>query len=243
MSAATIALRQFRYENRSFWRNPASAFFTFVFPLMFLVIFNGLDLGPGPEFYVPSITAFSIITACYTNIAISVTFLRDEGVLKRLRGTPLPPWAFLLARVVHATFIAVILVLLVLAAGRFFYDVNLPSDSWGQFAITVILGAAAFSALGLSFTALIPNPDAAPPMVNFSILPLLFVSDVFLPADNAPAWLQKLADVFPIKHYAQAIMDTFMGNDWDLQGLLVIALWGIGGLILAIRYFSWEPRR
>ena len=242
MSAASIAFRQFRYENRSFWRNPASAFFTFVFPLMFLVIFNGLDLGPGPEFYVPSITAFSIITACYTNIAISVTFLRDEGILKRLRGTPLPPWAFLLARVVHAMFVAIILVVIVLLAGRFLYDVNMP-DSWGQFALTVILGAATFSSLALAFTAIVPNPDAAPPMVNFSILPLLFVSDVFLPADNAPEWLQTLADVFPIKHYAQAIMDTFRGASWDTEGLVVIALWGVGGLLLAIRFFSWEPRR
>ncbi len=247
MTAIRIAFRQFRYENKVFWRNPASAFFTFVFPLMFLFIFNGLKIGPS-EFFVPSIAAFSVITATYTNLAMTVTFLRDEGILKRLRGTPLPAWAFLLARVFHAVFIAFILVVLVSTAGVLLYDVQLPDDTLPQFIGSALIGAASFSALGLAFTALVPNADAAPPMVNFSILPLLFVSDVFLPSDRAPEWLQTVAGLFPIVHYAAAnnaaFIPEFYGSDgWEGGDLLVVALWGVAGLLLAIRFFSWEPRR
>ena len=248
MSSIGLALRQFRYENKAFWRNPASAFFTFVFPLMFLVIFNTLGIGPGSQFYVPSIAAFSVITATYTNLAISVTFLRDEGILKRLRGTPLPAWAFLVARVVHSMFLTLILVILVSLAGVLLYDVDLPTDTLPQFLAAVLIGAATFSALGLAFTSIVPNADAAPPMVNFSILPLLFISDVFLPSANAPSWLRKLADVFPIKHYAEANNaafnpEFFKSDGWEQGDLLVVALWGIAGLLLAIRFFSWEPRK
>jgi ABC-2 type transport system permease protein len=248
MSVLGLTLRQFRFENKSFWRNPASAFFTFVFPLMFLVIFNGLDLGPGSQFFVPSIAAFSVITACYTNIAISVSFLRDEGVLKRLRGTPLPAWAFLLARVLHATFLAIVLVTIVTTAGALFYNVDVPTDTFVAFAVAVIVGAASFSALGLAITSVIPNADAAPPIVNFSILPLLFVSDIFIPTDSAPEWLQTFAKIFPVKHYADAMSAAFNpqffgGSGWETTDLFVVALWGIGGLVLASRFFSWEPRR
>src|SRR5687767_15934584 len=119
MSTVALTLKQLTYENKSFWRNPASAFFTFAFPLMFLVIFNLIfgnnDMGPkgqevsGSTFYVPAIAAFSVISACYTNIAIGVTFLRDEGVLKRVRGTPIPPLSYLVARMLHSTLLAVLL--------------------------------------------------------------------------------------------------------------------------------------
>jgi ABC-2 type transport system permease protein len=246
MSAVAITLQQVRYENKAFWRNPASVFFTFVFPLMFLFIFNGLDIGPGAQFYVPSIAAFSVITATYTNLAISVSFLRDEGVLKRLRGSPLPPVSFLLARVIHATFVSIILVTIVAIAGRFLFDVELPSDTLGAFAVSVIAGAASFCALGLAFTSMIPNADAAAPMVNFSVLPLLFISGVFLPTDNAPEWLQNIADVFPVKHLADALntaFNPFGRSGWETADLVIVGLWGLAGVLLAIRFFSWEPRR
>ncbi len=244
MSSTAIALKQLSYENKAFWRNPASAFFTFVFPLMFLVIFNAL-FG-NSQFFVPSIAAFSVITACFTNIAISVCFLRDEGVLKRLRGAPLPPSAFLIARVVHATFIAIILVIIVTIAGALFYDVDLPTDTLAPFSVSVILGAATFCSLGLAVTSVIPNADAAPPIVNAAILPLAFFSGIFAPTEDAPEWLLRIADLFPLKHLAEATQTAFNplgGSGWETLDLAVIAAWGVAGLFLAVRFFSWEPRR
>lgn len=245
MNAATVALRQIRYENKAFWRNPAAVGFTFAFPIMFLIIFNVLKLGPPSEFYVPSIAAFSVISACYTNIAMSVVFLRDEGVLRRLRGAPMPAWTFLLARTVHAAFVALLLVIVITIVGMLFFDVDAPANV-GKIAVAVLVGAATFAALGLAFTAIVPNPDAGPPMVNLSILPMLFISDVFLPADRASDWIQTFADVFPIKHFAELMhgaYEVLPGAEWESNDLLVVAIWGVAGLLLAVRFFSWEPRR
>ena len=134
MSGAALALRQVRYENLAFWRNPPQAFFTVVFPLMFLVIFNlafggrAADVGPGTArastFIVPAIIAFSVISASYTNLALSVTFARDGGLLKRVRGTPLPAWAFMAGRILHSTLLALLVVIIVVAAGALFYGVD-----------------------------------------------------------------------------------------------------------------------
>lgn len=248
--------RQLRYENKAFWRNPAAAFFTFAFPLMFLVIFNLVfgnnEIGEvdgevitGSTFYVPAIAAFSVITACFTNMSISVVFLRDEGILKRVRGTPLPASSYLLGRVLHSTIIAMILVIIVSVAGYLFYDVKLPTDDLPRLALIVLVGALAFSALGLAHTAIVPNADAAPPVVNATILPLLFISDVFIPLDDAPSWLVTFSKLFPIWHYAHSMLDTFdpFGGVFAPGNLFVVGIWGIAGLLLATRFFSWEPRR
>lgn len=253
MSTVALTLKQLTYENKSFWRNPASVFFTFAFPLMFLFIFNLIfgsndiaDGVPGSQFYVPSIAAFSVITACYTNIAISVTFLRDEGVLKRVRGTPLPPISYLLARMLHSTFIAVLLVAIVSVAGVLLYNVDFPTSDIPQLLLIVAVGAFTFSALGLAMTSFIPNADAAPPMVNATILPLLFISDVFIPLADAPSWLQTVSKVFPIWHYAHsllAVFDPFDPKVFANGNLLIVVAWGVAGIVIAARFFSWEPRK
>src|SRR6188508_1980049 len=135
MSEAALVLRQVRYTNKAFWRNPASAFFTFVFPLMFLVIFTALlgsgevDFGHGivldqATYFVAAMAAFGVITATYTNNAISVTFQRDQGILKRLRGTPLPSWAYLTARVLHSMLVALVLVVITLVFGKVAYGTD-----------------------------------------------------------------------------------------------------------------------
>ncbi|MDP9233549.1 MAG: ABC transporter permease [Actinomycetota bacterium] len=257
MSDVALAFRQVKYENKSFWRNPASMFFTFIFPLMFLVIFNLLFGGKvriatgqtvnASYFYVPAIAAFSIVTACFTNTAMSITLLRDQGVLKRSQGSPLPGWAFLLGRIMFAVIIAILLVLIVTAAGVLFYNVNAPTDTMGPFVLSVIVGAASFCALGFAITSVIPNGDAAPAMVNGIVLPLLFISDVFVPLDKAPQWIVTLGDIFPIKHLSHAVTYAFNppANASAFRGtdLLVVAIWGIAGLLIASRFFTWEPRR
>ena len=257
MNPLVLALRQMRYENRAFWRNPAAAFFTVVFPLMFLVIFNllfgndTLELPQGDvktsTFYVPAIAAMSVISACCTNIAIGICFSRDQGLLKRIRGTPIPSWAFLLGKIGQATLVAVLLVVIVTVAGPLVYDVDVPTNAMPAFVIAVVVGAATFSTLGLAVTGLIPNADASPAVVNASVLPLLFISDVFIPLQDAPAWLTTVADIFPVRHLSLALQAAFnpfeqgAGFEWLHLGIMVA--WAAGGLILAIRFFTWEPRR
>ncbi len=256
MGEFALAVRQVRYTNKSFWRNPASAFFTFAFPLMFLVIFTALFGNSTIDvfgqkintstFYVSAIAAFSIITATYTNLAIGVSFTRDQGVLKRVRGTPLPAWAYLFGRIVHAIMVAFLLVIIVAAFGAAFYHARIPTRTLPAYLITIVIGSASFAALGLAVTAVIPNADAAPPVVNASILPLLFLSDIFIPIQNPHAWYVTLAKIFPVYHFSQAMKAAYfspVGNGLRGNDLLVIGIWGVAGAVLAARFFSWEPRR
>jgi ABC-2 type transport system permease protein len=251
-----LALRQVRFTNKAFWRNPASAFFTFAFPLMFLVIFTALFGNStltvfGKEiststFYVSAIAAFSIITATYTNLAMSITFLRDSGVLKRTRGTPLPAWAYMFGRIAHAILLALLLVVIVAAFGAAFYHATLPTRTLPAFILTIVVGSASFAALGLAITSVIPNADAAPPIVNASILPLLFLSDIFIPIQDPNAWYVTVARIFPVYHFSQAMKAAYFSpTGTGLRGmdLLVVGLWGLAGVVAAVSFFSWEPRR
>lgn len=256
MNALSLAFRQVGYINKAFIRNPASLFFTLIFPLMFLVIFtvifgNGhIEVAPGQTvrvstFYVPAISVFSVITACYTNIAVSLTFSRDSGALKRIHGSPLPVWSYMFARIFHAIVIAILLVVICGAFGAVFYGATLPSTTLPAFALTLVVGAAVFCVLGVAITGFIPNADASPAIVNGSILPLLFISNVFIPLQNPPAWLDIFGKIFPVRHFADALIGSYFqlsGSGLHTNDLLVLGAWGIGGLLVAIRFFQWEPR-
>jgi ABC-2 type transport system permease protein len=271
-NTASLTARQIRYTNKSFWRNPASAFFTFAFPLMFLVIFTSL-LGnsdtviPGTgvhvrtsTYYVAAMATFGVIGACYTNIAVSVSFQRDAGVLKRTHGTPLPGWVYLTGRVLHAMVVALLLVVITMAFGVAFYGSDVPGGTdLLRFVATLLVGGASFAALGLALTSIIPNADASPAIVNASILPLLFLSGIFIPLGNhPPTWIAVIGDIFPVKHFADAMQAGFLGqtianaaartpelavSPFSWSDVAVVAAWGLAGLAISARYFSWEPRR
>jgi ABC-2 type transport system permease protein len=257
VSDVGMTLRQVRYTNKTFWRNPASAFFTFAFPLLFLVIFTAL-LGSGTvtqngiefnlsTYYVAAMAAFSVISACYTNIGIGVSFQRDSGILKRTRGTPLPGADYLAARTIHSMLMAFLLVIICGAFGAAFYHADIPTGvNLLRTIVTVLVGAGSFAALGLAITCVIPNADAAPAVVNASILPLLFLSGIFIPlGDNTPAWINTVGAIFPVKHFAKAFTGAYYGAPFpfDWSDIAVIAAWGLGGLVVATRFFSWEPRK
>lgn len=258
MSTSALLLKQIRYTNRAFWRNPASAFFTFAFPLVFLVIFttlfgrsgqlniNGNEVSVA-TFYIPAIAVFAVINACYTNVAISLTFARDTGVLKRIRGTPLPGWAFLGGRILHAAFVGVLLVAICSIFGAFFYGASLPGRSLPAFLLILVVGSASFCALGMAVTTIIPNADASPAVVNATILPLLFLSDVFIPLQDPPEWVDVVGKIFPVRHFSDAMQYAFFppqGVSGVRAGnLSAIVAWGLFGLLVAVWKFSWEPRR
>lgn len=249
MSGPALAARQLVYENRAFWRNPPAAFFTFAFPLLFLIIFNLVfgDQPGGAEFLVPAMGTFAIVNATFTNLATTIPFARDQGLLKRYRGTPLPGWAYLTAKVGHAVIVTILLMAIVTAFGAIFYGVEVPSTTLPAALVALAVGGFAFCSLGLAMTALIPNADAAPAIVNVVVLPLLFISDVFISLDGAPEWLSTVASVFPVYHLAQAMHTAFdppsgAGAAFEWGHVGIVAAWGVAGLILAIRFFSWEPR-
>jgi ABC-2 type transport system permease protein len=249
----SLAIGQARYENKVFWRNPPAAFFTFAFPLMFLVIFNlvfGGDTVKGgitaSTFYVPALTAFAIITACYTNLAMNVSIARDQGRLKRIRGTPLPTWAYLFGKIANALIVAAVLVALMLLLGVAAYGAQTSGANWGQFVVSLAVGAVCFCSLGMAIVPFIPNEDAAPAVVNASVLPLLFISDVFIPLSNAPGWLTTLSGIFPPIHFAHSLLHSFIADPtqpFDWWDVIVMAIWTAAGVAVALTRFSWEPRR
>lgn len=255
MSALVLASSQIRYVNKAFWRNPARAVFTFVFPLMFLVIFTAL-LGSDTitigtvtikqsTYYVAAMATFGVISACYSNIAMSTSFQRDAGVLKQIHCTPLPSSSFLVSRLVHAMAIGFILVAITATFGRIAYEARIPTGiTLVQVIVMLVVGSASFCALGLAVSAAIPNADAAPAIVNATILPLLFLSGIFIPFGNdTPEWIRFVAKVFPVQHFAAGMQAGFLGTPFHWSDVAIVAAWGVGGLLIGIRFFTWEPRR
>jgi ABC-2 type transport system permease protein len=254
VSDVALVLRQVRFEQRSFWRNPASAFFAFAFPVMFLVIFGSLNRGarlesmgniPYNAYYVPALITFGVIGACMTNISMTVSIRRDSGVLKRVRGTPLPAWAFMAGLIGSSAVVGAILAALITAAGMLFYGVSAPRHP-ATLLLVLLIGGGCFCALGLALAALIPNAEAAPAITNAVVLPLLFISGTFYPLDPN-SMLSHIADWFPMRPFALAVFAAFdprgiePGLPWvDLRSML---LWGVVGLVVAVRRFRWEPRR
>ena len=207
--------RQVVAEQKSFWRNPTSAGFTFVFPIMFLVIFSSLNGGARlgkdfgqisyTEYYVPGILAFAVIAACFTNLAIVLARLRDDGILKRKRGTPLPAWALLGGMIGNAVVISVILSVITIGVGVVAYGNEAPRHLlW--LAISLALGAGTLCALGVAATSIIPNADAAPAVTNFLVFPLLFLSGTFFPVSSHV--LRVVSDVFPVRPFQQALYQS-----------------------------------
>jgi ABC-2 type transport system permease protein len=255
MTAGTLVLHQFRYDQKTFWRNPASVFFTVALPLVFLFIFATIfgnntihELGgiKATTYYVPAITTLAVISATFVYPAISVTRQREAGILKRLRGTPLPNWVFIAGRVGNAIVISVLMTALVTIVGRLVYGVALPGlDRIPAILVTIAVGAASFACMGFGLTVLIPTEDAAPAITNAFALPLYFISGIFIPENEIPDGVLSVADVFPFRHFFQAFFSAFdpqtTGSGFKPEDLLVVVVWGIFGLIVAVRYFRWTP--
>jgi len=250
VSRLGLVARQVRYEDIAFWRNPVVAVFTFAFPLVFMVlaqlVFAGrVDIeGTSPAlFYTPAIVAFTVVNVCFVSIAMTVTLARDEGVLKRIRGTPLSLGSYLVARVIHALLITLLLTVIVVVSGGLLFGAPVPIDRLPTLVLLVTLGAAAFAALGLAVSGLIPDSHAAPALVNVIVLPLYVISDVFIPIDSGSP-VAMLAGVFPVQHLALALQSVWQPSTQPLDpiDLAWLGAWGLLGLVVALRTFSWEPR-
>jgi ABC-2 type transport system permease protein len=254
VNAAALAAHQVRYEQKSYWRNPASAFFSFAFPILFLVIFATLNASTHlPElggisynqYYVPGIVAFGLMSACYTNLASTIAVRRDAGILKRLRGTPLPAWAMFAGMVGNSIVVSVILAFLVTAVGMLGYGVSAPRGV-PALLLALALGAACFCALGVAVSTLIPNADAAPAVVNFLFFPLVFISGTFYPVPKGSV-LERIADVFPLVHFTRSVFLPFdpiaTGARFAGSDLAIVAAWAVAAAVVGVRRFRWEPAR
>ncbi len=244
---AAAVWRQYRLERRMFWRNPSAAFFNFALPLIFLALFGAVfadDQGT-LDVIVPGIAGMSVMSTTFSALAMNLTFLREQGVLKRVRGTPLAPGAYLGGIAANAVTNTAIQIAIITVAGKLLFGVDWPRDPLAL-VVFVAAGVVCFALLGVALSHAIPNFDSAPAYVNAVFLPVIFISGVFYDVDRTPAILRDIAEVLPLKHVIDGLSGAMVtGEGLAQQGvaLVVIGLWTALGLVLAVRGFSWESRR
>ena len=253
----TTLLRQVRWEQKQFWRNPPAAVFTFVFPLMLLFIFSVLfsnerdnNLPGNPKFvqvYVPAIVGFGLISACYTNLGFTLCLRREQGILKRKRGTPLSATQYIGGMIGNVLIISVILSVITIVVGVMVFGITFPHVGERLLTLIIVLlaGAFCFSAWGVAISTLVPNEEAAPAIINIVLFPLLFISGTFARV-KPDSGVDRVAQLFPIRHLNKALEAIFRqdttGEAWRPRYLLALFGWGAAGIVVSLARFRWEPR-
>lgn len=243
------------YQNKIFFRTPVAAFFTLIFPLFIFMVFSVIfgneyieELGVNlSQYFGPAMAVFAAVSATYTNIASVTAYQRDEGILKRIRGAPLPAAIYHGGKIVSGIIVAVIAVVVMMTVGVLFYDIQIYGDTLPAAIVTFFIGVGCFASLGLLVAGLVNSGEAATAVTNATLLPLAFISGVFLvPSGEAPEWIDTVANIFPLKHFVVPFTDafnpTFVGSPWQWDHLAYMALWGIVALVFGIRFFKWETK-
>jgi ABC-2 type transport system permease protein len=250
MTATRLVLRQARLEQRAFWRTPDAAFFTFLLPLVLLgflgAMHGGHRLPDGTRevtLTVPGMLAFGIIAAAYANLAARLAILRSDGVLKRIRATPLSPGVYLAGQLGSALATTLLMAAATIALGRAAFGVSPRAADAATLVAALCLGIACFAALGLAVTAAIHSPDAAGPITNATYLPLALLSGVFDPSMTLPHWLSGVITLLPVKALTVALRTGFDpgARGVPFAALAVLGAWTVIGGVIARRFFHWQP--
>jgi ABC-2 type transport system permease protein len=244
MTGAALLWHQYRFERRLFWRNPSAAFFNFALPLMFLLLIASVFHTDKEELntLVPGIAGMAVLATTFSALAFNLTFYREQGILKRILGTPLPRATYFGGIIASAVTNAVVQVLLIVALGHVLYDVSWPKE-WLALAVFTMLGVVACGSLGIAFSQAIPNFDAAPAYVNAIFLPAIFISGVFYDDRHLPSVLKGIAEALPLKHVIDGLKGAIVTGQgitdhWGAIGALV--LWAAFGIYASVRWFRWE---
>ena len=244
---AQLAWLQYRLERRLFWRNPSAAFFNFLLPLLFLAFFGAIFSGKQHDLnvIVPGIAAMSVMSTTFTALAYNMTFLRERGVLKRIRGTPMPGISYLLGIAGNAITNTALQIAIITVAGRVFFGIGWPRE-WLELIVFVAAGVLCFASLGVAFSHAIPNFESTPAYVNAVFLPVILVSGVFFDAAHTPGFMKGIAEGLPLYHLIKGLSGAMVKGTslaTNVSALGVIAAWAVLGVALAVRGFSWEARR
>jgi ABC-2 type transport system permease protein len=251
--ALSLAAWQIRYEQRAFWRNRRAAVLSFAFPLMLFLIFTTINedqhissLGgiPFATFYLPGIMAYAIVVGSFSNLLVTMTNARDSGVLKRVQGTPLPWWAFLVGRIGSAVVVTFATTALLLVIGTAAFGVDVRASTLPAVALGLVLGTACFTALGIGMVRFIPNAETAGPLQAVIVMPIAFISNMFFPL--AEGWLTHVANLFPLKPLADLLHNAFdpaaaapgvVGKD-----VLALVIWTAIGAAMMVRFLRSQAR-
>ena len=249
-----LLVQQAAHQLRLFVRVPVAVFFTIALPLVVLLIINAtsgerfLTDGNGDwsvdTFVCVAITAFTAVSATFTNLANMVPIRREEGVLQRWRSTPLPVWVLVGGHVLSAMAIAAVSTIFMLGIGVALYNVSVPAASLPALIVTLLTATISFAAMGMAVAAVVPTASAASGIANAIILPMALISNVFIPMEDPPAAIDLVANLFPLRPFVDALqaplhpIDPAVAPQWDR--LAVIAIWGAVGFAVAVRQFRWN---
>ena len=244
-----LFLHQLRAEQVLFWRNREAAFFIFVFPLMLYLLLGAvygkeIDGVPSSDVLLAGLLGYGAANTSFGGLAILLVVRREAGILKRLRSTPLPAWAYLGASLVSILIVFAVQTVALFALGWAAYGASGPRNVV-SLVLAVLLGAAGFAGIGLAAAALIRSAEASSPVVNAVLLPMAFLSGSFGPTRDYPDVLQAIADVLPLQYFIEIVSRIYLGGGqiWDEPGAVaVVAAWGLAGVLVAARRFRWEPR-
>jgi ABC-2 type transport system permease protein len=253
-------------ELKQFFREREAVIFIFAFPVVMLIIFAsafgsekhfiaaGSFSITAPQYYLTGMISSGIMLSSFQNLATFIAVERDDGTLKRLRGTPMPAMAFFIGKIGQIIVTTVVQLTLLLGVARLFYGVALPRDGalWLRFGWLVLLGSAAGTVLGIAFSSVPRSGRSAAAVVTPIVLVLQFISGVFFPYNNLPSWMHAIASLFPLKWMAQGMRSVFLpeqavriepGQSWHLgEGAIVLLVWLVVGLFFAVRSFRWMRR-
>jgi ABC-2 type transport system permease protein len=256
VTAARLVGHQLRYDLLSALRNPQSRFFTLALPVIFLVIFSSVfgdstthlhgHLIKNSTYYVPGIATLGVVAVSFVNLVITVVVMRESGVLKRRRSTPVPAWVLIAGRAITAVILAAVIVAILLVIGRVAYGVRVRTEAIPGLVLTVGVGAACFCCISYAVASFIHSEDSAQPIIQAVVLPLYFISGVFIPKAQLSSTLRDVGNIFPIGHLNEALFKAFdptaTGAGIAGSDLLILAVWGVAGLLVGLRRFSWAPQ-
>lgn len=250
-----LLAHQVRYDLRTSLRNPRARFFTFFFPVLLLVVFNGV-FGHGNTlmagvhvklsvFYVPGILTMSIVVAAYASLVVSIATMRESGVLKRRRATPASPALLIAGQALSTVAITAMMSTILLLIAKVLYGVGIAPGALAAVACTVLVGTVSFACVAYAVSGLIGSPEAAQPIVQATMFPLWFISGVFIPIPNLSGTLRSVGRLFPVEHLANSLDLASVHGSFtsaiSAGDLLALAAWGLAAAAFAAVRFSWLP--
>ncbi|GIF49218.1 ABC-2 type transport system permease protein [Asanoa ferruginea] len=263
MSTLALGAARAGVELRQFWRERDAVVFTFALPAVLLTllgslfsgVYDGSTVTPA-QYLVPSMIAAGVASTTFVNLGIGIATDRDDGTLKRLRGLPMPPLAYLIGKILLVVAVTLAEVLVLVAIGVGLFSVDLPRDParWLTFGWVFLLGTVACALLGVVASTLARSSRSAAAVLNLPYVVLCFVSGIyFSPVGALPHWVIQGGSLFPLKWMAQGFRSAFLPDtilpyevvpSWEHgRTALVLAAWCIGGLVLCLTTFRWRGRQ
>jgi ABC-2 type transport system permease protein len=245
----TLVRHQFKTEQLVFWRSREAAFFIFIFPLLLFLLLGAVYHGryqgvPIKWAVIAGLVAYGCANTAFAGLAIQLVIRREAGILKRIRSTPLPARIYVAALLLSTLVVFVLQTIALFLLGRALYGTPIPRE-FGSLAVTMILGAAVFAALGTATASVIHSAEGSSAVVNFILLPMAFLSGAFGPTTGYPAVLRAIGAVLPLTYFVKLVDAVYLHGQgfWTQpEAIAVLAGWGVAGVAFTALKFRWEPR-